>query len=564
MLKSTHKPTAVAPLAEGWTEHKAPTGHSYYYNAATKQSTYTRPAAPPAPVAIPTPPVNPSQSFLQYQSIGGAGPSAGPDFNDSNAQAHFQGGRGGGFQGGRGRGGHGGRESRPGPQPNDKPISIHPIPGQEPWSLVNTKYGRRFVYNSKLDKSYWRIPDKLKDGILELDQLRIKQKAEALEAKANANGDEKEGSGENQGAAPRPTMAAEPAQTDPAEDSSEYEEVEVTDDEDEENPAKRQKTEDPEAPVEFNEDDIAFQLAAMGQDYGLDTGEYDDGNMEEWEEGADGMDITHEDSAALFKDLLNDFGINPYSPWEKLIEEGKLVDDLRYTALSTMKARKEVWEEWTREKIKLLRELRAKEEKKDPTIPYLGFLQKHATPKLYWPEFKRKFKKEAEMRDNSLSDKDREKLYREHINRLKLPQSTLKSDLSNLLKAQPLSLLNNATLPSHLPSTILSQVSFISLDPSIRDPLVDAYISTLSPPPETVEEEESEGAVKERKDRERRQKALEDRERHVAEEKRRQKRGLEFGKGRLREEEAEIARAMNVTKKGLRSHLMEADTEMTS
>jgi hypothetical protein len=269
--------------------------------------------------------------------------------------------------------------------------------------------------------------------------------------------------------------------------------------------------------------------------------------------------MTAEDSTALFKDLLTDFGINPYSPWEKLIEEGKLVDDLRYTALTSMKARKETWEEWSREKIKVLREQRAKEEKKDPRIPFLAFLQKNATPKLYWPEFKRKYKKEPEMRDSSMVDKDREKFYRDHINRLKLPQSTLKSDLSALLKAQPLSMLNNATLPSHLPPSILADLRYISLDPSTRDPLVEAYIATLPPPPESTAEEESKEAIKERKDRERRQKALEDREKHVAEEKRRQKRSLEFGKEKLKEEEAEIARAMNVTKKGLKDHLMELD-----
>jgi hypothetical protein len=219
-----------------------------------------------------------------------------------------------------------------------------------------------------------------------------------------------------------------------------------------------------------------------------------------------------------------------------------------------MKSRKEVWEEWSRDRIKLLRDLRAKEEKKDPRIPYLAFLQKHATPKLYWPEFKRKYKKEPEMRDSSMVDKDREKFYRDHINRLKLPQSTLKSDLSSLLKAQPLSTLNRGTLASHLPPPVLADIRYISLDALTRDPLIEAYISTL-PPPESKDEEESEEAIKERKDRDRRQKALEDRERHVAEEKRRQKRSLEFGKGRLREEEAEVARAMNVTKKGLRDHL---------
>jgi hypothetical protein len=57
------------------------------------------------------------------------------------------------------------------------------------------------------------------------------------------------------------------ASTEHEEDSDEYEEV-VTDD-DEENPSKRQKTDriEPEEPVEFDEDDITYQLAAMGQDW---------------------------------------------------------------------------------------------------------------------------------------------------------------------------------------------------------------------------------------------------------------------------------------------------------
>ncbi|XMA17483.1 hypothetical protein WAI453_010274 [Rhynchosporium graminicola] len=548
MLKSTHKSTAL-PLAEGWTEHKAPTGHLYYYNAETKQSTYTRPVAAPTPVA----PANPSESFLQHQNIRGQ-QSAEPPFKNG-PQGPFQGSRG-DLQGQ--SGGRGGHQSRPRPQPTDKPKARYPIPGHDPWILVHTKLGRRFVYNTTKDQSFWRIPEKLKDGILALDQQRIKEKAEAW-AKAKEPVD----SGEAPGAA-RPEPAKETiAEAEKADDSSEYEEVEVTDDEDEdaENSSKRQRTEKPgpEEPVEFDEDDIAFQLAAMGQEYGLDPGEYGDEHVDGWEEGAEGMAITEEDSAALFKDLLNDSGINPYSPWEKLVEDGKLVDDLRYTALTSMKARKEVWEDWTRERIKTLRDLRAKEEKKDPRMPYLAFLQKHANPKLYWPEFKRKYKKEPEMRDTSMADKDREKFYRDHINRLKLPQSTLKADLLALMKAQPPSMLNNSTLLSHLPAAILADIRYISLDPAIRDPLVEGYISTLSPPPDSNADEETEEMIKEKKDRNRRQKALEDREQRVAEEKRRQKRNLEFGKGRLREEEEEIARAMNVTKKGLQGHLMDVD-----
>jgi len=454
----------------------------------------------------------------------------------------------GGFQHQRGgRGGHSG--DRPKPQPTDKPRSRQAIPGCEPWILVHTKYGRRFVYNTEKDQSFWRIPDKLKDGILALDQQRIKEKAETL---AREKGDSLQPSAE-----PRKEVTEQLVGTGADDEESEYEEVEVTDDEDEdaeEHPSKRQRTAEPQEDeaVEFNEDDIAYQLTAMGQDYGLDPVEYDDGNMD-WEGGEE---LTIEDSAALFKDLLDDFGINPYSPWEKLVDEGRLVDDTRYTALTTMKARKEVWEEWSREKIKHLKEMRAKEEKKDPRINYLSFLHKHATPKLYWPEFKRKYRKEPEMRDAGMVDKEREKLFREHINRLKLPQSTLKSDLSTLLKAQPTSNLNNSTLSTHLPSSILTDICYISLEAQIRDPLIEAFLSTLPPPPESMVEAETEEAVKQRQDRERRQKALEDRENRVKEDKRRQERDLRAGKGRLREEEVEIERAMQVGKKGLRDQLL--------
>jgi hypothetical protein len=511
--------------------------------------------------------MNPSQSFLQYQAIGNLEPHSIPNYNNHSAVDRFNGR--GGFQPHRGaRGGHESHRDRR-PQPVDKPRLKKAIPGCEPWLLVETRLGRRFVHHPDKNQSYWRIPDKLKDGILALDQQRIKEKAEALTARENPSAADQPPPGAEQ----RPGLdrtLQDPTHKTPTsgDESSEYEEVEVTDDEEaEESAAKRQRTEDPqpEEPVEFNEEDIAFQLAAMGQEYGLEPGEYDDGHMKDYEqEDVEDSELTQEDAWALFKDLLNDSGASPYSPWDKIVEDGKLVDDTRYTALTTMKSRKEVWEEWSRDKIKQLREQRAKEEKKDPRIPYLAFLQKHATPKLYWPEFKRKFKKEQEMKDTALSDKDREKWYREHINRLKLPQSTLKSDLLNMLKNQPPSILNNTTLPSHLPPAVLSDIKYISIAPETRDSLIEALIATLPPPPSVEVDVEDEEAIKQRTERERRQKALEERERRVAEEKRRQKRSLELGKDRLREEEADIARAMNVTKKGLKDHLMAHEQASTS
>ncbi|KAL2264336.1 hypothetical protein VTK26DRAFT_6579 [Humicola hyalothermophila] len=571
MVKSTYQPSPnlLPPLPPGWTEHKAPTGHTYYYNAETKQSTYKRPGLAPAEPPAPAPinPINPAMSsYIQHQTvpqINLSDPAVANAFMAQYGQHHQQPH---GQRGGFASGGRGGFQPKPRPQPVDKPRSKVAIPGCEPWILVYTKYGRRFAYNPVKNASYWRIPEKLMPAILELDKERIRQKAEG---KSPDQQQEKEKSATPAAGAPDEAQQQNQARAETAEkdyDSSEYEEVEVTDDEGADaedqdqdgNAPKRQRTEEPtadEGPAEFTEADIAAQLAAMGAEYG-DEGMGEGG----WEEGDEGLPLSDEDARELFKDLLNDFHINPYSPWEKLMEEGKIFDDARYTVLTTTKARKEVWEEWSRAKIAELKERRAKEEKKDPRIPYMAFLQEKATPKLYWPEFRRKYRKEEPMKDPKLSDKDREKWYREHINRLKLPQSTLKADLKKLLASLPLSVLNNQTMPSHLPPQVLADIRYVSLDPQVRDPFIEAYLQGLGPPPEAGEqngqqEEEDEAARKAREERRKREKALRERERAVAEEKRRQEKRVQYERARLREEEREIERAMHVGKRGLQSQL---------
>jgi len=572
MLKSTYKPSAdiTNPLPPGWTEHKAPTGHTYYYNEATKESTYKRPGASASPVPPVPQPHDPHASFFQYSAV--------PRLSDpatANAfLAQYDPARQHKPQGNAHHGRNPHREpdgrDRPRPQPVDKPKSKVAIPGCEPWILVYTKYGRRFVYNPVKNASYWRIPEKVMKGVLELDIKGIKEKAGGTDP-GDLNPEAATG-------VQAPESWAEVSEEQIHLDSD-YEEVEVTDDEDEvgessnkrprddeavddhdSNTPKRQRTEEPaeDIPVEFNEDDIAYQLQAMGEDYGLDTGEYDDGNPEDWPEGAEGLPFSEVDAKDLFKDLLNDFGVNPYSSWDKLIEDGRIIDDARYTVLGTMKARKEVWEEWSRERIRVLKEQRAKEEKKDPRIPYLAFLQEKATPKLYWKEFRRKYKKEGPMRDTSLSDREREDLYRAYIDKLKLPQETRKKDLTNLLKGIPAHALNNQTLLESLPSQLVSDVRYISLDPKVRDPMLGAYIQSLGPPPEADEADDDELAKKAREDRRKREKALAERERIVAEEKRKQRRQLEYGKAALREEERELERANQVGKKGLQSQLLAA------
>ena len=406
-------------------------GHSYYYNHASNISTYTRPPIPQdiahiVPNNGSTPLPHTTSTILEVPPLlFRDGTLNGPTGIVNNPVQS----RGNDF---RGKGGF--RVSHPSSQhsyPKDKPRSKHAIPGCEPWVLVKTRFGRRFVYNPEQNQSFWRFPSHIMKGVIDFD-AQERQNRHKLEEDKGEVAEEHDVANAEVGylvteqsaptAAPRPLALAPTGTAEGNNSDDEYEEVEVTDDEDDVSSSKRQKTANDEAeePVQFNEEDIAYQLEAMGHDYGLDRGEYGNGEEDDLEEGAEGLPLTEADSKALFRDMLDDYRISPYTTWEALIEAGQIIEDDRYTVLPNMRSRKEVWSEWSKDNIQRKKEEREKEQKKNPKVPYFAFLQARATPKLYWPEFRRKYIKEPEMRNTKLPDKDREKWYREHINRKSL------------------------------------------------------------------------------------------------------------------------------------------------
>lgn len=500
----------------------------------------------------------------------------------------------------------------------DKPKSKHALPGYEPWVLVRTKFARRFVHNTQSRESFWQIPKDVMPGVIEFEQWEKEQKEKAKNAewaesqlkqmrdKSKVEGSNKDADDTTRDRRRRSEslqredeealMAELAAQADQTEDQdtktvadevrdlqqraqeaglesdSEYEVIEVTDtegeDEDGEEPAtsglskdKHVMDEEPQQDdglVEFGEADIAYQLAAMGEDYGLDQGEYGEAYDEEWEEGAEGLPLSTEDASHLFRDLLDDYGISPFTPWDKVIadeSEASILNDDRYTVLPNMRSRKETFDAWAKEKAAQLKEQRAAMEKLDPKIPYLAFLQDKATPKLYWPEFKRKYKKGPELNDRKLSDKDREKLYRDHISRLKLPESTRKADLEALLKGLPLKLFNRGTSLDSLPQQLLAHVHYISLPSGTRDPIIESAIRTLPNAPEAddLTDEQRVEDSKKKEERRRRENAMAERERKVEDEKRRNDKEEARARRDLREEERELQRAMAVPNRGLQS-----------
>lgn len=444
------------------------------------------------------------------------------------------------------------------------------------------------MYNSKTNESFWKFPEEVVEAVKEFDKREHARKErrargeksptpepESARAKENEKRDNKE-EAIAQAQSPADEIAAGEGNDD---DESEYEEVEVTDDEgldeeDTQNPSKRTRTDTTEAeqlppgPIEFNEDDIAYQLAAMGADYdgGEDYGE-GEGYDENWDEEEEDVPLSGEDTIALFRDLLHDYKINPYTPWERVIEEGRIIDDSRYTVLPNMKSRREVYASWTKDKIAELKEARAREEKKDPRIRYIAFLEANVTGKLYWAEFKRKFKKSEEMRDMKLSDKDKEKMYRDHVARLKLPESKRVEDLRELLKSIPVELLNKTTAVENLPTRVLVDLRYISLPSSTRDELIKSYISSLPEAPklETGEVamslEEREEAEKKRAEREKREQALREREKRVEMEKQKVMWEQRSGRQMLMREEMEVERAMRVGGEGIRGYVERDDNE---
>lgn len=564
MLKSTHKAagpidTPSASLPPSWTEHKAPTGHSYYYNAKTKQSTYTRPTAP-----------SPGTFFKDHTA-------ASSPFGLAQAQAQAQPPYAsrpvhGSDHGGIFRGGLSYQDRSRHQQQQDRPKKKKSIPGCEPWILVTTKMGRRFVYNPDKNESFWKFPQHVLLATFEMDRKEQEEKQRLehgrLQAVATAE--------------PRPELP--PAQQNgdrsqrEADDSDSYEEVEVTDDEDagldssgsNGGPSKKPRMDsthqtDPPRPVEFNEDDIAYQLAQMGQDYGLDPGEYDNGDDNEHDTG---LALSNEDSRALFYELLSDHAINPYTTWDKILEEGRIIDDERYVASPNTRARKEAFTAWSTERIHELHEKRAKEEKLDPRIPYLRFLHDHATPRLYWPEFKRKYRKEDAMKDAQLSDKEREKFYRDHINQLKLPESTRKAQLKELLKSVPPQQLHRNSTLDNLPAFLLTDLRLISLPPQTRDPLIEAYISTLASPPSqpnALDASPSAQAPADNKaeiELEKQARALREREKLVQQEKRKLTAALRHGKEMMRDGERETEEALRLSgRHGLRAYMTDIEME---
>ncbi|KAK9446520.1 uncharacterized protein V1518DRAFT_378590 [Limtongia smithiae] len=415
-------------LPPGWTRHTAPSGHVYYYNKATKTSTYERPTPPVPAQLLPSPadsaPIAKRQRQIDPEAAAWARQYTSTPLTHSHPHP---------------------------PHRREHPLIARPIPDTQ-WLLVVTTRGRPFVHNPHTGATLWMPPEDVqaalermkKDEIVELvarcrglktGDVRARWLSSAPSTLATATAG---------------TTATAPAQTQTApiyddEDVSESELIEPDDapvstgiirqrnrtpeeesgesssgdsdsdgsdgNDDSDDSDEEEEEQEENGAVEFDEDDIEYQLQAMLADQapsdGLPGASDNDDNVEDAP--------THDQRIATFKVLLADMSANPFSPWEA--EFPKLAADSRYTSLHTTAERKHVFEEWAKMRAQELNAMREKEVPVSPEEQFEEFLRQFATPKLFYQEFKRKYRKETGFKESRLSDREKEKLYREYIAR---------------------------------------------------------------------------------------------------------------------------------------------------
>ena len=441
------------------------------------------------------------------------------------------------------------------------------------------------MHNPETRESFWKTPKELLDGLVEFDILEKKAR-EGGEGKATgANGVEvgerirggRDGENENgDGGAKVGNVGGEAH--DEINEEEQYDEIieeEVSDDEPQPS-YKRPRLDDPSTqadtvpPVDpadtlttdFTEDDIAAQLAAMGESYDLDPSDYIRDPMDANPDGpGTSLPLTATEATTLFHDLLSAHSTNPYTTWEALISSPageSLIADDRYTLLPNMRSRKAAFLAWSERAIASQAAAREREKKRDPRIPYLDLLAEHASPKLYWPEFRKKWRKESSMSTSKISDREREKLYREFVGRLKKREREREDDAWDLLKGVPVGgTWNRDSRAEDVADAVRADVRWAVLGTRAKERIVDEFVRGL-PYPEDLEGEES-GLVEteraERKEKSRREDALRERQRAVLEQKRRQQRSQREGREQLLLEEEELRRAMNVGREGLKSSI---------
>ncbi|KIJ53807.1 hypothetical protein M422DRAFT_25572 [Sphaerobolus stellatus SS14] len=402
----------LPPLPPGWTEHQAPTGHTYYYHAVTGQSSYTRPLPNmPFPPGV-TAPIAGQTGMAFNAIIPGAAPP---------------------------------KEKKK----KEKPLVKTPIPGT-PWLRVKTTEGNVFYTHKEKKESVWEVPEEIKDEVekLELEEkekeerdkeeLERKQREELENAQVErrrAEREEVERVKNEIKAATGGKRKAEEAAEDGDEASQKKPRVEDGHEEEEDD-------EDADADADGDEemeDGVGSERSKSQPARTISKSEEKRNKKQAealavQEEAAKKafniparVDLSIDEAKALFKTLLKEKDVNPLHPWDTSLP--LFINDPRYVLLPSVSARREAFDEYCRDAARAQRAAKAAAQKEEAEKAagtgvdkdketYLKLLKEEVTStRTTWTDFRRKWKKDRRYYGWA-GEREREKAFREWLKEL--------------------------------------------------------------------------------------------------------------------------------------------------
>lgn len=319
------------------------------------------------------------------------------------------------------------------------------VPLDNPWFLVFLKSGKHFVHNCETKQSLWIAPQGVQEQIdrLDRDQLILliaKSRGLKLDQDKKLHGKETEfydteddltntgfhetenklsgvqseaqelqskdsdkqlgqNIAESSESLSQPQLKTDALTTNVNEqtsyNNSSWEPLEEPDDFEDEN-----------SPLSSSGSELADNESAF--DYNLDISD-------------DEEQLSQEQKLAIFKEMLDSYNIDPYKPWES--ELNLVLDDARYDVFDTNKQRSEAFDLWAKQKIANMKqeELTMKAQQTDsqddqfanPVSSFINYIKTNYNKRLLYIDFKRKHRKDSQFTDSELSDKDKEKLFRQ-------------------------------------------------------------------------------------------------------------------------------------------------------
>ncbi|XP_060524851.1 transcription elongation regulator 1 isoform X2 [Cylas formicarius] len=385
--------------ASEWTEHKAPDGRFYYYNAKKSESVWEKPQALKdletaklaAAQGISTKPVEPMtqgpDSGKKDQSSAGQ-PIPDPTVNgelskENNVEAavlaaataedkikKLQ-------EEIKKKKDEEEKAKEQKAQDKSRPVSSTPVPGT-PWCVVWTGDGRVFFYNPSSRTSVWERPEELVKRT-DVDKM-VSTPPDAL----------------SQGS--KPDEPKTPTKSKRISDDSDSES---------ETPAKKAKKDDANTSVvsvasSNNESTPSAKKIDIGKEAAIEA---------EVRAAKERAVIPLDTRIKLFKEMLNEKQVSAFSTWEK--ELHKIVFDSRYLLL-TSKERKQVFEKYVKERAEEeRREKRNKlREKKDAFRKLMA--ESHLHGKSTFSDFAQKFAKDERFKGVEKM-RERESLFNEYL-----------------------------------------------------------------------------------------------------------------------------------------------------